>query len=185
MRTITSILAASAALAACATTAETAPPPMAAATPAPDLPCTEDPKFREQDFTVGHWDVYNGETKSAEVLMELVLADCAIHETWTTMGDRPGDGLGLFNYSRLLGDWGYYWVSETGAATSFRGGLVEPGNMLFVTERPLPDGGVRLRHWSLILQPDGRVRELSVGTEDGGATWTTEYDLMWVKKPDA
>lgn len=188
MRSITSILAASAALAtglaACASIEDGAPAPMAAATPAePPPPCAEDPKFREQDFSVGYWDVYRGEDKTAEVLMEIVLEGCAIHETWTATDDRPGDGLGIFTYSRILGDWGYFWASETGSATSFRGGLTEPGNMLYVTERPLPDGGVRLRHWRLILEPDGRVRELSVATEDGGESWFTEYDLMWVKRP--
>jgi hypothetical protein len=34
------------------------------------------------------------------------------------------------------------------------------------------------RHWAA----DGTIRELSVGTEDGGTTWTTEYDLKWVRR---
>lgn len=143
--------------------------------------CRDDPKFREQDFTVGHWDVYRGEEKSAEVRMDLVLADCFIHEIWSS--NRPnGDGQGYFAYSRALGDWTYLWLSESGYQNIWRGELIEPGNMRYVSERALPEGGVRLRHWSLILQPDGSVRELSVGTEDGGETWSTEYDLRWVKK---
>lgn len=145
-------------------------------------PCAEDPLFGHQDFTLGHWDVYAGDKKSAEVLMEKVLKDCAIHETWTTIDNRPGNGLGLFTYSRLLKDWGYFWVSDVGQTTAFRGTVQKPGEIRYVTEAPLPNGGKRLRHWSLILQPDGAVRELSVGTNDG-STWTTEYDLLWRKKP--
>ncbi len=144
--------------------------------------CSEDENFRQQDFTLGHWDVFSGKDKVAEVLMEPVLKDCAIFETWTTVGGRPGNGLGLFTYSRLLGDWGYFWAADTGSATSFRGHSPEPGEMLFITYKPAPDGARHLRHWTLSLQPDGAVRELSRRTEDQGKSWVTEYDLMWVKK---
>jgi|HigsolmetaAR202D_1030399.scaffolds.fasta_scaffold16042_2 hypothetical protein len=143
--------------------------------------CKEDPKFREQDFTLGHWDVYRGTEKTAEVKMELVFGDCFIYETWTSL--RPGgNGHGFFAYSRKLGDWGYFWVAEGGNTTSFRGSLIKPGEMRYVVEEPGPTGKMRLRHWTLFLLPDGRVRELSVGTEDGGKTWITEYDLIWIKK---
>ena len=157
-----------------------AAPAAAQTVPAP-TPCT-DPIYRRQDFTVGHWDVYNGDKKSAEVLMEASLGGCAIHETWTVPAGKKGNGLGLFVYSDLLKTWHYLWASDTGSTTSFKGAEVKPGEIRYVTEKPLTDGKVRLRHWSLILQPDGKVRELSVGTEDGGTTWTTEYDLTWVKK---
>jgi hypothetical protein len=88
----------------------------------------------------------------------------------------------LFNYSRLLGSWGYTWATDDGAATAFRGNLIKPGEMRYVTEKPLPGGKVRLRHWTLYAMPDGTVRELAVGTEDGGKTWTTDYDLKWVRR---
>jgi hypothetical protein len=144
--------------------------------------CKKDAKFREQDFTVGTWDVYSGENKTAEVTMALILNDCVIQETWKVTNGRPtGNGTGLFNYSPLLKDWGYYWATDNGATTSFRGTLIKPGEMRYVTERPLPDGKVRLRHWTLFAMPDGTIRELSQGTEDQGKTWTTEYDLKWVR----
>jgi hypothetical protein len=150
--------------------------------------CKTDPKFREQDFTLGSWDVYTGDKKTDEVTMSLILNDCVIQEHWTKTDGKPtGNGIGLFNYSRLLGSWGYSWATDDGAATSFRGNLVKPGEMRYVTEKPLPGGPdgvkrVRLRHWTLYAMPDGTVRELAIGTEDGGATWTQDYDLKWVRK---
>src|SRR5687768_14236245 len=42
------------------------------------VPCADDPIFKQQDFTVGHWDVYANGKKTAEVRMEKVLKDCAI-----------------------------------------------------------------------------------------------------------
>ncbi len=157
-----------------------------AAAQAPSNPaetCRNDPRFREQDFTLGSWDVYTGEKKTDEVTMTLILNDCAIEEHWTkTDGHPTGNGIGLFNYSRLLGSWGYTWATDDGAATVFRGNLVKPGEMRYVTEKPLPGGKTRLRHWTLYAMPDGTVRELAIGTEDGGATWTTDYDLKWVRR---
>lgn len=150
--------------------------------------CRNDAKFRELDFTVGSWDVYTGDKKTDEVTMTLILNDCAIEEHWKkTDGHPTGNGIGLFNYSRLLGSWGYTWATDDGAATVFRGNLAKPGEMLYVTEKPLPGGPngekrVRLRHWTLTLMPDGTIRELATGTEDGGKTWTTDYDLKWVRR---
>src|SRR5437868_8284024 len=111
------------------------------------IPCADDPVFQQQDFTLGHWDVYAGEQKTAEVRMERALNGCAIHETWTPVEGRPGSGLGLFTYSRLLKSWGYFWVADTAQTTAFTGSLESKGNMRYVTEAPLPDGGKRLRHW--------------------------------------
>jgi hypothetical protein len=29
--------------------------------------------------------------------------------------------------------------------------------------------------------PDGRVEELSVGSDDAGASWKSEYKLIWTR----
>ncbi len=152
----------------------------AADPPAPA--CADDPLYRQLDFTAGTWDVFGPNGKNAEVTMAPALNGCAIQESWKKPGGGNGNGLGLFTYSRILKGWTYAWASDTGAATSFVGGLVKPGEMLFKTQRPGPSGGVRTRHWSLIAMPDGSVRELSLATDDEGKTWITEYDLKWVRK---
>lgn len=149
----------------------------------PAATCRSDTNYRAQDFTVGEWDVFSGTRKAAEVSMRLILNDCVIEERWTAVaGSGESNGAGLFSYSPLLKNWGYYWATDTGATTSFRGQLIRPGEMRYVTERPLPNGKTRLRHWTLSQNPDGSIRELAIGTEDGGASWTTEYDLKWVRK---
>lgn len=144
--------------------------------------CRSDARYRQQDFTLGNWDVFSGTTKTAEVSMTLILNDCVIEERWTNHRGRDDNGVGLFSFSPLLGNWGYYWATDVGTTTSFRGTLIKPGEIRYVTEKPLGNGKVRLRHWTLSQNPDGSIRELSVGTEDGGATWITEYDLKWVRR---
>lgn len=153
------------------------------AAPAPEATCADDPLFRQMDFTLGLWSVYDDKgAERSEVLMESWIGGCAIHEKWSSFDGSRVTGLGLFNYSRILKGWTYAWASAGGSSTLFLGHQVAPNHIRYVTNRPTESGGIRLRHWDLILLDDGRVRELSVATEDGGATWTTEYDLYWVKK---
>lgn len=158
------------------TPAPAAPPPLA---------CKDDPLFRQQDYILGRWDVTSGPTgtvKTSEVLMELALNNCTIKETWTPTTRPTGHGLGLLTYSRIHKAWQYFWAADSGATTYFKGELIKPGEMRYVTTAPLPGGGEKLRHWTLFLLPDGRIRELSMATEDGGKTWKEEYDLYWTKK---
>lgn len=145
------------------------------------IPCSDDPLFHQQDFTIGDWDVYEGTTKTAEVKLEKALKECAIRETWTSVDGTSVNGLGLFMYSRLLKSWGYFWVADNGWTTAFTGAMQQPDRMLYATEAPLPSGGRRLRRWTLALQSDGSVQELSVGSNDGKA-WTTDYELIWRKR---
>src|SRR5262245_24093671 len=85
-------------------------------------PCAEDPMFAQQDVALGHWEVYNTDKqKTADVVLEKALKDCAIRETWTTVDGHPGNGLGLFMYSRLLKGWGYFWAADTGQTTTMYG----------------------------------------------------------------
>ncbi len=155
----------------------------ASAQAAPAASCQADPNFRLQDFSVGTWDVYNKDKRTAEAKLEWALNGCTIVETWTpTDPASKGHGMGHFTYSKLLKSWHYFWVSDTGSTTYFKGELIKPGEMRYVTTARTASGGERLRHWTLFAQPDGGVRELSVATEDGGKTWTTEYDLYWRKQ---
>jgi hypothetical protein len=149
---------------------------------AQNVACADDPTYRQQDFALGDWDVYYDDKKTAEVRLEPVLAGCAIRETWTSLSGK-GNGLGLFTYSHVLNAWSYAWASDVGAATVFTGESSGPKGMIYVTRRPADGGGTRVRHWTLAEQADHSILELSVGSDDGGKTWTREYELVWKKHP--
>jgi len=148
---------------------------------AQSVACADDPIYRQQDFALGDWDVYHGDKKTAEVRLEPVLAGCAIRETWTSLSGK-GNGLGLFTYSHVLKAWSYAWASDAGAATVFTGAASGANGMIYLTERPIDGGGTRIRHWTLAEQADHSILELSVGSDDGGKTWTSEYELVWKKR---
>jgi hypothetical protein len=145
--------------------------------------CKTDANFRAQDFTVGSWDVYRANTKTAEVKMELILNDCAIRQTWTVPAAKTtGNVAGLFSYSPIQKGWIYAFSTDYANNNYFIGQLVSPGQMRYETKVTLPEGNVRLRRWTLSLQGDGSVVEKSVGSTDDGKTWSDEYELIWKKK---
>lgn len=146
-------------------------------------PCDQDPHFHELDFALGEWIATNtAGTPRATVRMEKVLDGCAISDQWIRPAGEKGNGLALLSYSRLFGRWTYAWASDRAVVTYFTGHQVEPGHMLFATEEPTATGR-HIRRWSLSRKADGGVRELSLGSDDGGKSWSTEYDIHWSRKP--
>jgi hypothetical protein len=137
------------------------------------------PEYRQLDFWIGDWTVYKDKEKLSDVTVENILKGCALAETWTAA--HGSDGRGLATYNPLDKKWEYFWVADRGYTSHFTGQLLQD-EMQFVIEQPTPDGKTRLRHWSLIKLPDGRVRELSVGSVDNGQHWSTEYDFTWIRK---
>jgi hypothetical protein len=143
--------------------------------------CSEDVRFTQQDFALGDWEVYDGGRKRASVRLEKVLKGCAIRETWMPLEESAEHGIGLFTYSRLLGHWGYFWVADNGQTTVFTGDQRGSNDMLYVTYAPVSGGGKKERHWTLQLQSDGSIQELSVGSTDG-KNWSKEYELTWRRR---
>ena len=151
--------------------------------PSAKNPCQDPqghPEFHQLDFWAGTWEVFNKDKKLSDVTIEKVLDGCGLAETWTAAGNG-NNGLGMSSYDALTQKWEYFWVAANGYMSHWEGSLI--GNeMQFVREQPDPKGDMRLRHWSLFDLPDGKIRELSLGSTDGGKTWTTEYDFTWVRK---
>ena len=146
---------------------------------APQPSCKDRPEFRQLDFWVGEWEVFNKDQKLADTTIQPVLKDCALEEVWK--GTRGSDGRGLSTYNARTKKWEYFWISANGTTSHFIGELMGT-EMRYSLDQVQPDGKIRVRHWSLFNLPDGRVREFSVGSDDGGKTWTTEYDYSWQKK---
>jgi hypothetical protein len=152
--------------------------PSTAPAPSPCLDEAAHPEYRQLDFWVGEWEVFNGDKKLADVSVTKILNNCALSESWK---GSHGDGVGISLYNARIKKWEYFWAADHGATSFFVGELLS-NEMRYRMEQPQPDGTVRLRHWSLTKLPDGKVRELSVGSTDDGATWNTEYDYTWVLK---
>ncbi len=144
-------------------------------------PC-KDPanaQYRQLDFWVGEWDVYSGQQKVGESSVQLILKDCVVFENWH--GLQGGDGKSLNKYNNVTKQWEQFWVSDSGTTNYFKGSLVD-GAMRYTLEMPGPSGGTLLRHLTFTPLAEGKVRQFSQRSMDGGKTWATEYDLVYVKK---
>ena len=106
--------------------------PAAGATPA----CAA-PEYRQFDFWIGDWDVYDvGDSKpSMRIAVEKILDGCALRETYRDVNGMLGESLNFYDAGRKL--WQQTWATNRGQVLLLEGKL-ENGKMAFrATERPL------------------------------------------------
>ncbi len=144
-------------------------------------PCRDpaNTQYRQLDFWVGEWDVYSGKQKVGESSVQLILKDCVVFENWH--GLQGGDGKSFNKYNSVSKDWEQFWVSDSGTTNYFKGSLVD-GSMRYTLEMPGPSGAKFTRHLTFTPLAEGKVRQFSERSTDGGKTWATEYDLVYEKK---
>ncbi len=144
-----------------------------------------DPAGAAAHFLLGEWEVTVGDgTPIGKTLWELGPEGCYLVQKWTGLAEGVPDSLCLLAYSSEENNWALFaGESKPGGRRS----LFEDGNMVgnelrFVTKE---SGGLakgKAGRFSYFNLPDGRIRELSLLSSDGGETWETEYDLVWQRK---
>jgi tetratricopeptide (TPR) repeat protein len=144
-------------------------------------PCKDpaNPQYRQLDFWVGEWDVFAGKQKVGESSVQLILKDCVVFENWK--GGQGGDGKSFNKYNNVTKQWEQFWVSDSGTTNYFQGTLKD-ASMRYALEMPGPSGAMFTRHLTFTPLAEGKVRQLSERSTDGGKTWITEYDFVYVKK---
>jgi tetratricopeptide (TPR) repeat protein len=148
-------------------------------------PCLHDARHREFDFWIGDWDVRSiGQPAVGPAARNTVTQEyngCVIKEHWVAPSGSEGESYNLFD--RSVGQWRQTWVDNTGGQHDYRGGLVN-GNMTYVGDTPAPNGQrgrlpTRLTFFHLSRDS---VRQFSQVSSDSGRTWTTAYDLLYVRR---
>lgn len=147
--------------------------PALAQTAAAPAPC-QTPEYRQFDFWIGQWDVFNPAGKLVgHSRIEPFAGGCALLENWSSM-NPGGDGKSINSYDATDKRWHQTWADASGARLLIDGGLVD-GSMVLsagtttiqrITWTPLAGGAVR-QHWEV--------------SNDGGKTWTTSFDGKYVK----
>ena len=148
-------------------------------------PCRHDARFREFDFWVGDWDVRpNGAPASTPPSRNRVTLEengCVVMEHWQGVGGSTGQSFNLFD--RSVGKWRQTWVDNIGGQHDYAGSLVN-GNMVLEGTTPAPNGQLgrvptRLTFFHVSADT---VRQFSQVSSDSGRTWTTSYDLIYVRR---
>jgi hypothetical protein len=132
--------------------------------------------WRQFDFWVGSWDVYDRSgNRVGQSRIERILKDCVVLESWKGTGE--GKSWNTWNPARK--QWEQSWVDSSATPVFFTGHL-ESGVMVYHSDQPQPDGKPYQRRLTFTPLTGHRVRQFSEGTADGGKTWSTEYDLIYV-----
>jgi hypothetical protein len=148
-------------------------------------PCKHDARFREFDFWVGDWDVRpNGAPAggpSSRNTITLEENGCVVQEHWVGLGGSTGQSFNLFD--RSIGKWRQTWVDNSGGQHDYVGGLVD-GNMVLEGTTPAANGALGRVPTKLTLFHVSKdtVRQFSQTSADSGKTWTTAYDLIYVRR---
>lgn len=153
---------------------------IATASAAPPPACTA-PEYRQFDFWIGKWDVFDAKTgeRAGSSLIESLYGACALRENWS----EPGFTGGSLNIL-AEGKWHQTWVDQAGAFREFVGEFSN-GKMVLVARthaRQASDKAILVR-MTFTHNADGTVRQYSDYSKDDGANWAFRYDYLY--KPAA
>jgi len=144
--------------------------------------CRAKPEYRQFDFWIGEWDVQAGGKPAGTNSVRLILDDCVIFENWKGAGGMTGKSFNIYNAS--IGKWQQTWVDSAGNALEFYGEFKD-GAMRLVGEKPGPNGAKIINKLTFFPLEGGRVRQLWESSQDGGQTWTTVFDGLYIRKKTA
>ncbi|MDI1241716.1 MAG: tetratricopeptide repeat protein [bacterium] len=140
-------------------------------------PCRNKPEFRQFDFWIGEWLPKNvqGVTVGTSSI-QLILSNCIIFENWETPVSA-GKSFNVFDVRD--GKWHQTWVDNKGLMTHYVGGLVD-GKMVLDSES-VQNGVKTIGRMTYSKLDNGDVRQHGENSTDGGKTWTTTFDFIYVR----
>ena len=149
-------------------------------------PCSL-PVFRQFDFWVGEWEAYGPKgNKGGDSKISIILDSCIILEEWTSANVQQGlryAGKSFNTYNTATKQWQQTWVDNTGGTTEYLRGDGSDGKIIFYADKVVgPQGKVFMRRLTFTKLNNDKVRQFGERSDDGGITWTTEYDLEYRRK---
>jgi hypothetical protein len=152
-------------------------------------PCSA-AEFRQFDFWLGEWDVFNPAGQKIGTSSITPTNDgCVLLESWRDL--RGGTGNSFNFYETKTKRWHQFWVSSNGNAAPLAsapdgtpmpmsGGLAG-GAMVLQS----PAGVKPLNRWTWTKVEGGHVRQHAEQSADDGKTWTTVFDGLYVRSRSA
>lgn len=138
---------------------------------------------RAFDFWVGTWEVHApGGRVMGRNTIERKMGGCVLHERYATPAGYEGESLNIFDSSR--GVWHQTWTDNGGLLLLLEGGM-EGGAMVMEGETTNAAGSVTRQRitWSVVDGDPDRVRQHWESSTDGGETWSTAFDGLYLRQP--
>lgn len=148
--------------------------------------CNKDPIYKQFDFWVGEWDVYNLKgTIAGHSKISKILDNCVVLEEWSSENVQQGitfNGKSFNSYNADTKQWQQNWVDNGGGSNEYLTGYFENNAMHFKSRPFANNGKTAVRTITFFKLADGKVRQLGEISNDNEKTWTTEYDLEYRPK---
>lgn len=153
----------------------------AAQTAAGPPPNCDDAAYRQLDFWIGDWTVFNTAdgVEYATSRIERFPGNCAIRETYHSPKAPGGAYIGTSYSSIDFRDdrWHQMYVDNRGGFTWYTGGM-EGADMVLIA--PARGGATQKMVYS--PQADGSVKQIGTVSTDGGKTWAAGYDYTYRRR---
>jgi hypothetical protein len=138
--------------------------------------CTA-PEHRQFDFWLGDWEVKDPKGNIAGTnLITSEFAGCVLQEHW--VGSQGGRGSSFNIFSSSDKKWHQAWVDDSGTFLNLIGGF-EDGKMVLVNDAPVLTDRIT---WNVVDGDKDRVRQHWEQSQDGGKTWKTAFDGLYIRK---
>jgi ketosteroid isomerase-like protein len=142
------------------------------------LPCSA-PAYRQFDFWLGEWDVFEegGSKAEARATITSIQSGCGLREQYEGVSGSSGESLSMYDPSPA--EWQQTWLSNRGQVVFIHGTL--QGDAMILSGTDDSGGGHRLVRG--VWKPESAgVRETAERSSDGGKTWTPWFDLSFRKR---
>ena len=151
-----------------------------AAEPAPSARWCVAAAYRQFDFWVGDWDVFDvgSSIPVAHARIDPILDGCVLREDCQGTDGHKGRSFTIYDAARKV--WHQSWVTNRGELLEIEG-KIENGEIILSGEDRAAGSLVR-GTWK---PQNGDVRETAVTSTDGGNTWTPWFDLVFRRKASA
>ncbi len=137
--------------------------------------------YRQLDFWLGDWDVFDvggGKAPVARARITRILDGCVVHELYESSDAASGThGESFSIFDRTRGLWHQTWVTDHGSllqveGTARDGRVTLAGSYLDAQRQRVQ---IRAAWWPAT---EG-VREQAETSRDGGHSWKSEFDLVF------
>jgi tetratricopeptide (TPR) repeat protein len=142
-------------------------------------PCMYSTEARQFDFWVGEWDVFNPQgQKAGTSVIQQISAGCGVLENWRDAFGNEGKSINF--YDANTAKWYQYWIGASGGPLRMSG-IYKESAMRYEGEPTTSNGMTTLSRLTFFNIDAKTVRQFAEQSTDGGKTWTTTYDLKYVR----
>jgi len=143
-------------------------------------PCESAAVYKQFDFWVGDWDVFNPDGKQVgRNRIERIVGGCLLLENWS--GGQGGSGKSINYYDPSVEKWKQHWVDTAGRIITVEGNL-EDGAMRFHGDLVRADGTKVLYRMSFTPADNGSVHQFIETSQGHEQPWNVWFDGTYVRR---